>query len=96
MRIWLTALVVFNLLDAISTIVGIELGYFYEANPAAAWLISVSPLVFLAVKVLVSVPLVAVCIRKTQLGPVFSLALKCLTVLYGILICWHIFGWSQV
>ena len=95
MRFWLIALIVFNIVDAISTLVGLEAGGLYEANPLMRGLISFSPVLFLVAKLVFCVPLVIALVRKEQVTSFIASALKILTITYGILMIWHLVMWIR-
>ena len=90
---WVIALAILNALDAFSTFLGVRTGQFCEVNPVMAHVISCSPWIFLAVKLIFTIPIFWLFTRAGGLTSVFSLFIKGLTVVYACVIVRHAILW---
>lgn len=87
----LSAILVFNMLDIVFTVAMIELGFAVEANPFMLSLLEKSHFLFAFVKI----SLVSLCIYLLWKLRNFKIARQAATLcflIYGLLICYHIFG----
>lgn len=96
MRGLILAVIVLNLIDTASTLVGVRTGVLYEANPLAAILLSISPYLFLAVKVgLCGLLLPAFWLGLPKTSKWFSWGFTVLAAVYAAIAVWHGITWIR-
>ena len=78
-----------NVMDGLFTLAFIELGMASEANPLMRAAYDVSPLSFMAVK-LVVVNAGVLLLTWQRAARVARLALRCAVVLYAMIVVWHL------
>src|SRR5690349_16913549 len=88
-------LLVLNLLDALFTLTFIELGWAQEANPVMRFAYELSPLTFVAVKLL-TVNMGVLILSRYRDSPMAHVALKMGLALYVVIVTWHLAFLSYV
>lgn len=82
-------LLILNLLDGLFTLAFLQLGVAQEANPVMRAAYELSPMSFMALKLLV-VNLGVVVLALHRESKVARLALKIATAVYAVIVTWHL------
>lgn len=81
-------LVIFNAFDALLTIVWIDCGIAYEANPIMDYFLQISPVLFFCIKVILVLSCVSIILKfKERLFA--RISLQVLFLIYATLIAYH-------
>lgn len=95
MRLWITALILFNLIDTVSTAFMYQIGGLFEANPLMRAIIDISPGWAMVIKTSFCLLLVPAWIEGKPIRPQFATLLKVTVVIYTALMLWHLFSWIR-
>jgi hypothetical protein len=83
-------LVIFNALDAFLTIVWVDCGAAYEANPLMNYFLQISPALFFGIKVVLVLSCVSIILRYKDRF-LAKISLHVLFLIYAALIAYHAF-----
>ena len=87
---------ILNIFDGYATNYGLQNNYIGESNPIMDYLWKVSPMLFLTLKILLSISVIIISIliykySRAAFQRFFSYTLLCISILYSIVFFLHIF-----
>lgn len=91
MKRWVYTLIALNIVDMVSTLAAVKMGWATEANPLMRVLLDFSPWAFVAAKSVLGCLVPLLLLQSTAM--VVFRAVKILTCAYAVLVAWHVINW---
>lgn len=86
---WVLVLLAVNLLDAVTTVIGLSGGIAKEMNPLMAWVWAASPALFLTFKMLIPLVLLHLLVLRSTNASHTLRAIRALVVIFSITVLWN-------